>query len=42
MIHRRFDNHLMIHLFGLYDFIYCGKAILPPNKDRVVYEKILN
>ncbi len=36
------NNHLMIHLFDFYGFKYCGKAILPPNKDRVVYEKILD
>ena len=34
-------NELMIHLFNLFGFEYCGKAILPPNKDRVMYEKVL-
>lgn len=34
-------NKLLLHLFELYGFIYCGKAILPPDKDRVMYEKIL-
>ena len=36
------NNTLLLHLFDLYGFKYCGKAILPPNKDRVVYEKILD
>ena len=36
------NNSLLIHLFDLYGFIYCGKAILPPDKDRVMYEKVLN
>ena len=36
------NNSLLIHLFDLYGFIYCGKAILPPNKDRVMYEKVLS
>ena len=35
-------NSLLIHLFNLYGFTYCGRAILPPDKDRVMYEKILN
>jgi len=34
-------NHLLRHLFDLYGFEYCGKAILTPNKDRVMYEKII-
>ena len=34
-------NSLLIHLFKLYGFKYCGKAILPPDKDRVMYEKII-
>ena len=42
----RIDTHikntLLIHLFDLFGFEYCGKAILPPNKDRVVYEKIID
>lgn len=36
------NNSLLIHLFDLFGFIYCGKAILPPDKDRVMYEKILD
>lgn len=36
------NNSLLIHLFDLYGFVYCGKAILPPNKDRVMYEKVLD
>ena len=36
------NNSLLIHLFNLYGFVYCGKAILPPNKDRVMYEKIID
>ena len=35
------NNSLLIHLFDLYGFKYCGKAILPPNKDRVMYEKVI-
>ncbi len=35
------NNHLMIHLMEKAGFIYCGKVILPPHKDRVVYEKII-
>lgn len=35
------NNTLLRHLFDLYGFEYCGKAILPPNKDRVMYEKII-
>ena len=36
------NNHLLIHLITLYGFVYCGKVILPPNKDRVVYEKVID
>jgi len=35
------NNHIMRHLMESHGFIYCGKVILPPNKDRVVYEKII-
>ena len=35
------NNSLLIHLMNLYNFKYCGKAILPPNKDRVMYELIV-
>ena len=35
------NNSLLLHLFDLFGFIYCGKAILPPDKDRVMYEKII-
>ena len=36
------NNSLLIHLFDLFGFVYCGKAILPPDKDRVMYEKVLD
>lgn len=35
------NNKIMIHLFELFGFEFCGRAILPPNKDRVMYEKVL-
>lgn len=35
------NNKPMLHLFELFGFEYCGKVILKPNKDRVVYEKII-
>lgn len=35
------NNSLLRHLFDLYGFEYCGKAILTPNKDRVMYEKVI-
>ena len=34
-------NDVMRHLIDSYGFTYCGKALLPPNKDRMVFEKIL-
>ena len=34
-------NKVMRHLIELYGFTYCGKAILTPNKDRMVFEKII-
>ncbi len=36
------NNKLMIHLINLYGFEYCGKVVLPPNKDRVVFERIID
>ena len=42
----RIDTHegnaIMRHLLEIYGFIYCGKVILYPNKDRMVFEKIIN
>ena len=39
----RIDTHegnaVMRHLIESFGFIYCGKAILTPNKDRMVFEK---
>lgn len=35
------NNSLLIHLFEIKGFEYCGKAILTPNKDRVMYEKVI-
>lgn len=35
------NNHILLHLMEKTGFEYCGKAILPPNKDRVMYEKII-
>ena len=41
----RIDTHegnaIMRHLIELFGFVYCGKAILTPNKDRMVYERVL-
>ena len=41
----RIDTHagntVMRHLIESFGFIYCGKAILTPNKDRMVFEKVL-
>ena len=34
-------NDIMRHIITKFGFIYCGKAILTPNKDRVVYEKVI-
>ena len=34
-------NSIMRHIIEKFGFVYCGKAILTPNKDRVVYEKII-
>lgn len=34
-------NSVMRHIIESFGFIYCGKVILTPNKDRVVYEKLL-
>ena len=34
-------NSLMRHLIMASGFIYCGKAILTPNKDRMVFERVL-
>ena len=35
------DNKPMLSLLDKYDFEACGKAILTPNKDRIVLEKLL-
>ena len=35
------NNQIMRHIISKFGFKYCGKAILTPNKDRVVYEKII-
>ena len=41
----RIDTHagnaVMRHLIVAFGFVECGKAILTPNKDRVVFEKVL-
>ena len=41
----RIDTHEgnapMRHLITSFGFIYCGKAILTPDKDRMVFEKII-
>lgn len=41
----RIDTHAgnatMIHIIESFGFVYCGKAILTPNKDRVVFEKVI-
>ena len=35
------NNKVMRHLLKKNNFIECGKAILKPNKDRLVFEKVL-
>ena len=35
------NNDLLLHLMAINGYEYCGKAILPPNKDRVMYEKVI-
>ena len=35
------SNAIMRHLIELYGFDYCGRVILTPNKDRMVFEKII-
>ena len=41
----RIDTHagnlVMRHIIEEFGFVYCGKAILTPNKDRMVFEKII-
>lgn len=41
----RIDTHegnaIMCHLIESFGFKYCGKVILTPNKDRMVFEKII-
>lgn len=41
----RIDTHegntIMRHIIKEYNFIYCGKAILTPDKDRMVFERVL-
>lgn len=41
----RIDTHegngLMRHLIESFGFLYCGKAILTPNKDRMLFEKVI-
>ena len=34
-------NKVMRHLIELFGFKYCGKTILKPDKDRMVFEKII-
>ena len=34
-------NDIMNHLIASYGFIRCGKAILTPNKERILYERVL-
>ena len=34
-------NKIMKHLIEKAGFNYCGKVILKPNKDRIIYEKII-
>ena len=36
------NNVIMRHLLEKNGFIFCGRAILTPNKDRMVFEKVLN
>ena len=42
----RIDTHegnmVMRHLIESFGFVYCGKAILTPDKDRMVFEKIID
>lgn len=42
----RIDTHEgnlpMRHIITSFGFIYCGKAILTPDKDRMVFEKVLD
>ena len=35
-------NAIMRHLIAQAGFSYCGKAILTPDKDRMVFEKVLS
>ena len=35
------NNKIMLHLIDKLGFVYCGKAILTPNKDRMVFEKLI-
>ncbi len=41
----RIDTHegnaVMRHLITKFDFEFCGRVILPPNKDRMVFEKVI-
>ena len=41
----RIDTHqgnaIMRNLISSFDFSYCGKAILMPNKDRMLFERVL-
>ena len=41
----RIDTHegnaIMRHLIESFGFTYCGKAILTPNKDRMMFERVL-
>ena len=34
-------NSTMRHLIELYGFAFCGRVILTPNKDRMVFERII-
>ena len=35
------NNDIMVHLLKKCGFTYCGKVILPPHKDRIVFEKVI-
>ena len=35
------NNKVMLHLLDKSGFVYCGKAILKPDKDRMVFEKVI-
>lgn len=35
------NNKQMRGLMNVFGFIYCGKAILKPDKDRMVFEKVI-